>query len=410
MSDVDKLQNAEEKMAQLEEEAAKKAHDELAKYLSEETVKSTSKRPREWKSVPLESIVELPNIRTEIEDIPHLAKSIRERGLLTPLVVMPASEENDIRDEDENAGQYKLIAGARRLAALKMLGEESVMCEIIHDLDESEAYELMFTENIQRQDLPPMQAARALRYLLDLNPDMSAAKLARSLGLEPEWVRRHFRMLELPREVQESLDNGDLSFTVADMLRRAIKSERIDKAAAVEAIVKLKEGDTTPGEIRKLATPPPRTVPKSEVEDITDSASKDCRPMQRPDRADSEPSDAMYRQIMQEMPRPSNYVEGEVIDITPEPISQDREWDGEWDQRYGAQQVWSDVPEPDRNELQVQVDRYMLRRALQEWAPHDYLDQQDIPKDGINAYVETLVAHEPIEQMRHLVLWIIQNP
>lgn len=252
MSDVDKLQNAEERLAQLEQEARR---DELAQQgaeLAEPPIKNTASKPRSPELVPLDQIAEGTNIRTgKLENIHQLALSIKERGLLQAIVV---------RNADAGAPKpYELVYGYRRFAALQIVHAEEtnalVRCDVIDDLTAAEIAELMLVENVQRVQLKPMEVARALRYLLDLNPEMNAASLARSLGLKPDWARRHFRLLELPKQIQEQLGRGDLSFTIADLLRKAQKHEIMSEEQITEVADQVIAGEVSPKEVRDLVLP-----------------------------------------------------------------------------------------------------------------------------------------------------------
>lgn len=395
MSDIDKLQDAEEWASQqddLKKEAEQKA---LNDKLTASSIKETPTKVKEWKSVSIKDITPLPNIRVEMSDIQSLAISIKERGLITPLIVRPS----------EAPGKYELIAGARRMEALQMLQYEEAMCEVIHELDEAEAYELMFTENIQRQDLPPLQAAKALQFIAGLNKDLSVKQLSQSLGLELAWVKKHLNLLSLPKEVQESIDSGDLSFSTGEIIRRGIKAERLKEKDAIEAVKKLKAGEINLQEVKSLATPPPKTKPlieseggseeteeKSLIADSNLNTGKDDKRL----TPNSQQSgvDTMIKSVMEEMPQPYYSMSNNVIDV-----------EFNEDQTVGAPQEYIDIPPVNQSELKMKADRYLLLRALQEWAFEDYLANQDIPKDSIVDYVN---SHDnPMEQLRHLTVWLM---
>jgi ParB/RepB/Spo0J family partition protein len=266
MSDVDKLQNAEEAVSQLQD-AQKQAEREKAEAeLTEPPVKETAHLPRRFEEIPYGDIVTGINLRTgDLPDIQELALSIKEKGLLQPIVVRP-------KEANEGVLTYELIDGARRLAAFARVHPHNkkapIGAMVIEGATEAERYELMFTSISQFRDWEPLAKARALRYLLDLNEDMTASTLARSLGLRPEWVSRHLRLLELPKEIFKKLESGDLSFTVADLLRRGISQGRLSADEAGDLASSYAAGDISSDELRDLAAPPkPQPDPLADGDD-----------------------------------------------------------------------------------------------------------------------------------------------
>jgi len=273
MSDVDKLQIAEEAAAQRAEAKRSKKRETEQAALREQPVRTTAGKSRQATTLQLKQVHPGDNIRLDLPEIQELARSIREVGLLTPMIVRPW--DNDAKADGplpmEASGtmtQYRLIAGHRRHAALTALtdagieGFDAVLCEVREGLSVAEAYAVMLTENVQRVALEPVQAARALRLLLDLNENMDAATLARSLGLSPKWTQKHLKLLDLPREVQDRIEAGDLSVTIADLLRRGQSTGRIDEERMVELATKVASGEITTAHARAEAGPPkaPNTV------------------------------------------------------------------------------------------------------------------------------------------------------
>ena len=185
MGDVDAYQQAEEEVAQLREEREHTARATQKADLAAPPVRATAAHGRVSAELPLGLIKTTANMRTgELPEIQGLAVSIREVGLISPLLVRATPDE-----------EYRLVAGRRRLAALVLVHDADpqalVRCEIIDsDIDESEAWILMLTENLQREDPPPLQVARGLRAALHLDPTLSASALARSLGKSPAWSSR----------------------------------------------------------------------------------------------------------------------------------------------------------------------------------------------------------------------------
>lgn len=238
---VDNFQEGEEAVAQLQAERAQKERDRLAAELEAEPEYDTATKDRIRQVVRVDRIAADRNIRPDLPEIHDLALSIRQRGLLTPPLV---------RRKPEGDGEFLLVAGHRRHAALVALGWETTPVDEIVDLDEDEAFEIQLLENVQRVQLEPIQAARGLRLLMKRREGASAAEVARSIGLSPDWVRRHLKLLELPDEVQQRVADGDLSLTIADLLRRQTEKGAITSKQAIDLAGQVAQGDMTPAEIR----------------------------------------------------------------------------------------------------------------------------------------------------------------
>ncbi len=254
MSHVDDLHAGQEWADQQADERAAAEKAQLADLMTAEPVKATGTRARTRAEVPADEISSLPNIRAGLPEIAELAASIRQRGQLSPVIVRPSG------DPDV---PYELIAGRRRLEALKLLARHSdedvlVLADVLEGVDDAEAYELMLLENVQRVQLDPVNAARGLRALLERNDGMTAAQLARSLGLSVSWTTAHLKLLEsdLPPEVLALVEAGDLSFTMADLLRRRAGAGDITPEQAAEVAQEVAAGELTPGQAREQVAPP----------------------------------------------------------------------------------------------------------------------------------------------------------
>ncbi len=238
---VDDFQKGEEAIAQLNAERAEQERDRRAAELTAEPEYDTATKDRIRQIVRVDRIAADRNIRPDLPEIHDLALSIRQRGLLTPPLV---------RRKPDGDGEFLLVAGHRRHAALVALGWETTPVDEIVDLDEDEAFEIQLLENVQRVQLEPIQAARGLRLLMKRREGASAADVARSIGLSPAWVRRHLKLLELPDEVQQRVADGDLSLTIADLLRRQTDKGTITSKQAIDLAGQVAQGDMTPAEIR----------------------------------------------------------------------------------------------------------------------------------------------------------------
>jgi ParB family chromosome partitioning protein len=134
------------------------------------------------------------------ETFKELKQSIAEHGILEPLLVRPKGK------------GYELVAGERRLTAAKELKLETVPVAI-RDLDDHTARILMLLENLQREDLEPLEEAAALEELLKDQGDggMTQQELAKKLSKSQPWVANRLRLNKAPAEVKKFLEKGKIS-------------------------------------------------------------------------------------------------------------------------------------------------------------------------------------------------------
>jgi ParB family chromosome partitioning protein len=137
--------------------------------------------------------------RKDFDDakIGELAASIREKGIIQPLVV---------RETDDG---YELIAGERRLRAARLAGLSSVPA-VIRDVPDAEALELALIENIQRENLNPIEEAHAFRQLIE-EFSLTQEEMAKKVGRDRTTIANSLRLLSLPRDVREDLAEGTLT-------------------------------------------------------------------------------------------------------------------------------------------------------------------------------------------------------
>lgn len=143
-----------------------------------------------------------PRERVEESSIQELANSIRESGLIYPLLVRKHPESGL-----ENP-QYEIIAGERRFRALQHLGEREVPV-IVRDVPPRKAMELALVENLQREDLSPIEEARALDRL-GKEFELTHEEVAKVVGKDRATVSNTIRLLKLAPPVQEELARGRL--------------------------------------------------------------------------------------------------------------------------------------------------------------------------------------------------------
>jgi ParB family chromosome partitioning protein len=141
---------------------------------------------------------EQPRSRFDEGSIDELASSIANYGLVQPVVVRRLA-----------TGSYQLIAGERRLRAAKRAGLE-VVPAILRDVDEAGALELALVENLQREDLNPIDEARGYESLMELS-GTTQSDVAERVGRDRSTVANSLRLLDLPVDVQDMLADGLLT-------------------------------------------------------------------------------------------------------------------------------------------------------------------------------------------------------
>ena len=139
------------------------------------------------------------------ESLEELVSSIKQYGIIQPLIVTHSSASSEQGKND----QYELIAGERRLRAAQIIGLEKVPV-ITRDAKEQEKLEMALIENIQRTDLNPVELALAYRKLID-EFNLSQEEMAKRVGKARSSVANILRVLNLPEEIQLALMDGRIS-------------------------------------------------------------------------------------------------------------------------------------------------------------------------------------------------------
>jgi ParB family chromosome partitioning protein len=140
-----------------------------------------------------------PRKRFDDASLAGLANSIRERGVLQPVIVQPRS-----------AGGYELVAGERRWRASRIAEIGTIPAIVAEPVDAGQSVELGLIENVAREDLGVIEEARTIATLLD-ELNVSATILARRLGRSRSDIAHTVRLLELPDEAMELIENGPLT-------------------------------------------------------------------------------------------------------------------------------------------------------------------------------------------------------
>ena len=201
------------------------------------------------RQIPVELLVANPNNPRRVfneDEIESLARSLRDKGLLQPIVVRPKGD------------NYEIVAGERRWRAAQRALIHTVPV-LIRDLDDRESLEIAIIENVQRADLNALEEARAYKMLMD-SYDYTQQQLADSIGKSRSHIANTMRLMQLPQSVLGHIESGTLS---AGHARAIVATDNPQDLA--EQIIKLglsvrQAEDLT----REQASRPKKTVPSKE--------------------------------------------------------------------------------------------------------------------------------------------------
>lgn len=185
-----------------------------------------------------------PRKNFDKETLEQLATSIRENGVLQPLLVRPLA-----------TGNYQIIAGERRWRASKIAGLSEVPVVIRDDLSEEQVMQIALIENLQRENLNPIEEALGYKELID-NYNMTQDQLAKSLGKARSSIANSLGLLTLPKSVKDLLQQGELSAGHC----KALKSIK-DPALMTEIAYRAADGELSVRSIESIAK---REAKKSE--------------------------------------------------------------------------------------------------------------------------------------------------
>jgi ParB family transcriptional regulator, chromosome partitioning protein len=163
-----------------------------------------------------------PRSAMDPDRLEELADSIREQGLVQPIVVRPLAKQ----------GRYELIAGERRWRACQMAGMETIPA-LVREIADEATLALALIENIQREDLNPLEEAVALRRLID-EFGLTHEQAAKSVGRSRTSVTNLLRLMELAPEVRELVDSKQIDMGHA---RALLTLERSDQIRAAREVV-----------------------------------------------------------------------------------------------------------------------------------------------------------------------------
>ena len=190
------------------------------------------------------------------EAIAALADSIRQYGMLQPILVRPYQ------------GTYQIVAGERRWRAARMLGLDEVPV-IIKEISDGEAMEIALIENLQRENLTPMEEANGYRQLME-QYGMTQEAVAKTVGRSRSAVANALRLLQLPEEIQMLLESGAISAGHGKALLAIANPEK-----QLEAAKRAANGTLTVRAIEKMAVSPDVEPPADPADQKIDSYFKE---------------------------------------------------------------------------------------------------------------------------------------
>ena len=219
-----------------------------------------------YQILPLSQIDANPNQpRTSFNDetIGELADSVREVGIVQPVLVRRAGS------------RFELVAGERRLRAARMAGLSQIPA-LIREADDGESLELALIENINREDLNPIDTARAYASLQE-DFGLTQEKLAKKVGRSRPAIANTLRLLELPGEVQKLVETGKLSeghgrvlLSMPDRgLQKQLAARIVSRGMSVRQAEKLAVREASGA--RKVPEPLTSPIDQEMLDEVTDA-------------------------------------------------------------------------------------------------------------------------------------------
>ena len=204
---------------------------DLDKPVSPQSPKTEIAAGRGERLVPIEQVRANPNnprrhfVEAELQD---LAASIREHGVVQPILVRPVPEGSS------EGARYEIIAGERRWRAAQKVSMHEVPV-IIRDMEDKQALEIAIIENVQRSDLNAVEEALGYQQLID-EYSYTQSDLAKAISKSRSHVANTLRLLKLPKSVQELVSNGALSAGHARALITVDNPEKLAKKIVTDGL------------------------------------------------------------------------------------------------------------------------------------------------------------------------------
>lgn len=281
-------------------------------------------------SLPVDVIDPNPfQARTTFENLDDLADAMRVQGFTSRLRVRPHPDQN---------GRFQLVFGERRLRAAKIVGLNAVPCEIVPHTD-TDMIEIGLAENIQREDLKPMEEARALQAFIEERA-YSIRQLAERIGKKKGYIQNRLDLLRMPDDVQQMVEDYPGTFTAASFIRNVPRAQ--DRQPLIDAVVR---GDLNKEEVREMvqqltatqavtpagSVPPPdsgteqafpdqdaRLPSPARVSTRRSSSDEEVDINQRQDKRRARQSGRALSQAKQTLAVMLNQAEGFAADMSPE--------------------------------------------------------------------------------------------
>jgi ParB family transcriptional regulator, chromosome partitioning protein len=236
---------------------------------------------RRLRAIPIEDIhpnPDQPRKHFDEEALRSLAESIRERGVLQPIIVRPSV-----------TGGYELVTGERRWRAAQLAGHASIPTLIDTNVEGAGSVELALIENVVREDLTPIEEARTIAVLID-DLKVTATELAKRLGRSRTDLAHTLRLLDLPDQAVDLIDTGALTkgdgkalLTEPDHHRRRVLAER---AARDGWAIRILETEIARGSTPRAKPQPPRSDHEAAAARLQDALTRatGCDAQARPHR------------------------------------------------------------------------------------------------------------------------------
>ncbi len=192
---------------------------DFKKDSNRKSIYSGSAEVVEHYSIDVEKLIPFKNQARKIfseEKIEELAASIKQHGIRQPLTVVRSPEDDD---------RYEVVSGERRLRAAESLCLEKIPCIIIREY--SDAEEIALIENIQREDLHPLELADALAHLLEAGHGYKQVDLAEKLGVSKQYISELISFSRLPAEEKQNI--YDQNITNVTEIRNIVRSKNQNK-------------------------------------------------------------------------------------------------------------------------------------------------------------------------------------
>jgi ParB family chromosome partitioning protein len=190
-----------------------------------------------------------PRLHFDAAKLEELATSMRQNGVLQPLLVSPRGDD------------FELVAGERRWRAARLAGLERVPV-VVRDVDGRESLKLSILENVQREDLNPVEEARGYKRLMD-EFGMTQQEIGERLGRSRSAVANALRLLHLAPEIQERVQTGELT---AGHARALLAAESLDEQKEMASLVRERGLSVREAEALAHGRKPASTKPAAKVE------------------------------------------------------------------------------------------------------------------------------------------------